>query len=410
MKYLGQIIKRSLKKGASDIHFKSGTKPIIRVRGELYSLDNNLETLDNEMIEHLAKDILNKEQWKEFLKAKEMDVAYSIAGIGRFRVNLFHQRGSISIVIRNIPFNIPSIDELNLPEMVQQIAHTERGLILVTGITGSGKSTTLASMINHINHTFKKHIITIEDPIEFLIRDKSSIISQREIGQDTNSFASALRSALRQDPDVILIGEMRDQETIETALTAAETGHLVFSTLHTSDAKESINRILGSFEPHQHHQIRLQLAASLKSIISQRLAKSIDQSSYYPAVEILINNDRIADMILNPSKTEEITTAIEQSHTSFGMQSFDQSLMRLISQGKIALKEALKLSTRPNDFELRYKGISNIRNSEYKNFENSTVGNVTEVLSDKLDIVPINEKDNEKTTKIRISKDRKSKK
>ncbi|MCB0378570.1 MAG: PilT/PilU family type 4a pilus ATPase, partial [Bdellovibrionales bacterium] len=288
---------------------------------------------------------------------KEIDLGYGVKGVGRFRVNIFQQRGSIRIVARVISDKVPEIEDLNLPQVVLDVANRERGLILVTGATGSGKSTTLAAMIQHINLHKNKHIITIEDPIEFLIRDHRSLISQREIGLDTTTFAAALRAALRQDPDVILIGEMRDKETIETALVAAETGHLVFSTLHTYDAQETINRILAVFEPHQQLQVRRQLAATLRAVISQRLATRKDGKGVIPVIEIMVNNARIREMIEDPEKTNLITEAIETSAKETGMQSFDQSLLDLVFNKSISLKEALTLSNHPDDFYLKYTGI-----------------------------------------------------
>ena len=273
-------------------------------------------------------------------------------------MNLFRQRGSVRIVARVISDVVPKLKDLNLPPIIESIANRERGLVLVTGVTGSGKSSTLAAIIDHINHTRSKHIITIEDPIEFLIRDKRCLISQREVGPDTTSFATALRAALRQDPDVILIGEMRDQETIETALTAAATGHLVLSTLHTFDAQETVNRILASFESYQQDQIRRQMAASLQAVISQRLARRKDKKGLIPAVEILVNNTRIREMIENPERTKLISEAIGNSAESTGMQNFDQSLLKLIRADKITLQEAMKLSNNPDDFYLKYSGVS----------------------------------------------------
>ena len=262
------------------------------------------------------------------------------------------------MVIRNIPFNVPNLDELGLPPIVKKITEIERGLILVTGITGSGKSSTLAAMIDQINQTQNAHILTIEDPIEFLIRDRKSIVSQRELGLDTSTFTSALRAAMRQDPDVILIGEMRDKETIEIALTAAETGHLVLSTLHTLDARETINRILGVFEPHQQDQIRRQLASCLKAVISQRLARRKDKSGFVPAVEILLSNQRVKEAIEDPAKTKDLETIIDESRDSAKMQTFDQSIMDLLTNDLIDYDEALRLSTNPEDFQLKYSGVA----------------------------------------------------
>jgi twitching motility protein PilT len=355
---LTEILTAALKKDASDVHLKAGLVPVIRKHGKLRPLASGLPVLSNREVEQIAAEILDEEQRAAFAKDKEIDVGYGISGVGRFRVNLFRQRGSIRIVIRNIPVVVPTIQELNLPGVIAKIADNERGLVLVTGITGSGKSSTLASMIDHINSTKNKHILTLEDPIEFLIKDRKSIISQRELGQDTRSLSAALRAALRQDPDVILIGEMRDRETMEIALAAAETGHLVFSTVHTLDAKETINRILSQFEPHQHDQIRRQLAAVLKAVISQRLARRKDKTGFVPAVEILISNQRVKEMIEDATKTNDLSNAIEEGREATGMQSFDQSLMDLLMHDLIDYDEALRLSSNPEDFQLRFSGVS----------------------------------------------------
>lgn len=355
---LNDILTIALKKQASDVHLKAGLVPVIRKHGKLRPLQTGVPQLSAQDIEDMANGILDDDQRAHFAKHKEIDVGYGISGLGRFRVNIFRQRGSVRMVIRNIPFNVPNIDELKLPEVIKKIAEYERGLVLVTGITGSGKSSTLAAMIDHINNTQNTHILTVEDPIEFLIRDRKSIVSQRELGLDTTTFSAALKSALRQDPDVILIGEMRDHETIEIALTAAETGHLVLSTLHTMDAQETINRILGTFEPHEQDQVRRQLAAVLKAVVSQRLARRKDKTGFVPAVEILVNNQRVKEMIEDANKTNEIRNAIEESRDSYGMVSFDQSLMDLLSQDLIDYDEALRLSTNPEDFQLRAAGVA----------------------------------------------------
>ncbi len=355
---LEEILSIAVKKSASDVHLKAGLVPVIRRHGKLRPLQQGLPQLSNEDIELMAQSIMDEQQRAAFVKNKDMDLGYGVSGLGRFRVNIFRQRGSTRMVIRNIPFNIPTIQELHLPEVVEKIADQERGLILVTGVTGSGKSSTLAAIIDHINATKNKHILTIEDPIEFLIRDRKSIISQRELGVDTNNFGNALRAALRQDPDVILIGEMRDRETIEIALVAAETGHLVLSTLHTLDAQESINRILSAFEPHQQGQIRIQLASVLKSIVSQRLARRKDKTGFVPAVEVLINNQRAREMIEDPAKTKELKIVIEESKDTLGMQSFEQSLTDLLTNDLIEFEEAMRLTNNPEDFALRFSGVA----------------------------------------------------
>jgi twitching motility protein PilT len=364
------ILTVALKKNASDVHLKAGLVPVIRKHGKLRPLQAGVPQITNEEIEKMAMELLDDEQKATFAKQKEVDVGYGVSGLGRFRVNIFRQRGSIRMVIRNIPYNVPTFEELGLPDILKTIAEYERGLVLVTGVTGSGKSSTLAAMVDYINNTQNAHIITIEDPIEFLIRDRKSIISQRELGLDTTTFKAALKAALRQDPDVILIGEMRDPETIDIAMTAAETGHLVLSTLHTSDAKESINRILGAFEPHQQPQVRRQFASTMKAVISQRLARRKDRLGFVPAVEVLINNQRVREMIEEPDRTGDIHIAIEESRDTFGMQSFDQSLMDLLTQDRIDYAEALRLSDNAEDFQLRAAGIDS-GNTDYS--DNSQV-------------------------------------
>ncbi len=355
---LDEILTLAIKKDASDVHLKAGLVPVIRKHGKLRPLQNGLPQLSNQDIEEMAYEMMDADQRKAYVLNKDIDLGYGVSGLGRFRINVFQQRGSTRMVIRNIPFQIPTTEDLNLPPIVKRIADLERGLILVTGVTGSGKSSTLASMIDHINSTKNKHILTIEDPIEFLIRDRKSIISQRELGVDTRSFAGALRAALRQDPDVILIGEMRDRETIEIAMVAAETGHLVLSTLHTFDAQESINRILTAFEPYQQEQIRLQLASVLKAVISQRLARRKDKQGFVPAVEVLLVNARAREMIEDPHKTKDLKSVIEESKDIMGMQSFDQSLFDLLAHELVEYDEALRLSSNPEDFQLKFSGVS----------------------------------------------------
>lgn len=352
------ILRLAMQKGASDVHLKAGIMPVIRRHGSLRPLAANLSPLNGKEIEQMAYSLMDDHQRRHFDEFKELDLGYGISGLGRFRVNIFKQRGTIRIVVRNIPHTIPTFEELNLPSIIKKISGYERGLILVTGITGSGKSSTLAAMIDDINRNKNKHILTIEDPIEFLVRDRKSIITQRELGVDSTSFSRALRAALRQDPDVILIGEMRDRETIEIALLAAETGHLVLSTLHTMDAPEAINRIIAAFEPHQQNQIRIQLASVLKAVISQRLAKRKDGSGFVPAVEVMINTPRIRELIEVPQKTTEIHQSIEEGQVAWGMQSFDQSLMELLSKGLIDIREALTLSSNPEDLKIRLSGVT----------------------------------------------------
>jgi len=307
-----------------------------------------------------------------FKENSEVDLAYSLPSVGRFRVNVFRQRGSIAIAMRTIPYRVKTIDELNLPPVLKTIATENRGMVLVTGSTGSGKSTTLAAMIDEINSTRTCHIITIEDPIEFLIRDKKSIISQREVGFDTRGFLTALRAALRQDPDVILVGEMRDLETMNTALQAAETGHLVLSTLHTTDVMETISRVLAVFPSAQETQIRFQLSTSLKAILCQRLIPRADGGGRVPAVEVLVNNARVLDCIREPKKTGEIPDVMTQSYTTYGMQSFDMSLTQLVANNLITVEAALENATNPGDFKLRLRGISGADEARYSEYREGT--------------------------------------
>ncbi len=353
---VNELLKAAHSQGASDLHLKVGSHPIFRINGELspFSTENRLSQEDTLKI---AFSVMSPGQREVFKKKNDIDLAYSVPGLGRFRCNIFIQRGTIGLVFRVIPMRIPTIEELLLPDVLKKISMESRGLILVTGTTGSGKSTTLASMLDNINTNKTEHIMTIEDPIEYLHRDKRSIVNQREIGNDTESFSKALRAALRQDPDVILVGEMRDFETIQTALTAAETGHLVLSTLHTIDAAETINRIISVFPPYQHKQVRMQLASVLKAIISMRLVPKIDGNGRVPAVEVLIATAMIKDCILDPEKSKMIPDVIAQGALHYGMQTFDQSLLNLYKGGLISYEEALRRATNPDDFALKIKGI-----------------------------------------------------
>jgi len=365
---LNGILEIALKGGASDIHLKPGLPPMFRLDGALVPLKNG-ERLAPDELQKIAFSIMSPVQKARFDETRELDLAYGIAGLGRFRVNVFQQRGSVGIVFRVIQFGVKSIDSLHLPKVIQDIAMEHRGLVLVTGTTGSGKSTSLAAMIDHINSHRTCHIMTIEDPIEFLIRDRRSIVNQREIGVDTQSFANALRAALRQDPDVILVGEMRDFETIETALTAAETGHLVMSTLHTLDATETINRIISVFPPYQQKQVRLQLAAILKAVISQRLVPRADGKGRVPALEVLMSTARVRECIADKDRTKEIHDAIAKGYTTYGMQTFDQSLMSHVKSGLVTYDEALKHVSNPDDFALRFRGIASTSDGTWDQFE-----------------------------------------
>ncbi|MBI5631929.1 MAG: type IV pilus twitching motility protein PilT [Nitrospirae bacterium] len=363
---VNELLREAHGQGASDLHLKVGTHPILRINGELAPLSSE-KRLSQEDTLKMAFAVMSPGQREIFKKRNDIDLAYSVPGLGRFRCNIFIQRGTVGLVFRVIPMRIPTIEELLLPDIIKKIAMEARGLILVTGTTGSGKSTTLAAMIDHINTGKTDHIMTIEDPIEYLHRDKRSIINQREIGSDTESFSKAMRAAMRQDPDVILVGEMRDFETIQTALTAAETGHLVLSTLHTSDAAETVNRIISVFPPYQHKQVRIQLASVLKGIISMRLVPKTDGKGRVPAVEVLIATATIKDCILDADKTKSINDAIAQGAIHYGMQTFDQSLFNLFKSGLISYEEALRRATNPDDFALKVKGIQSTSDISLEN-------------------------------------------
>src|SRR5512133_2547855 len=449
---LNEILQVALKAGASDIHLKAGLPPMFRVDGSLVPL-KDARRLAPEEIGRMALGIMNDFQREKYKQTNEVDLAYGVPGLGRFRVNVFQQRGTLGVVLRVIPFKIMSIEQLMLPKVLEKVAGEQRGLVLVTGTTGSGKSTTLAAMVDHINanetchimtiehpieilirdkrslvnqrevgvdtmsfgqalksalrqdpdvilvgemrdletietaltaaetghlvmstlHTLDAtetcHIMTIEDPIEFLIRDKRSIVNQREVGVDTMSFGQALKSALRQDPDVILVGEMRDLETIETALTAAETGHLVMSTLHTLDATETINRIISAFPPYPQKQVRLQLGSVRRGVISQRLVARADGRGRVPAIEVLLNTARVRELIEDKDRTKELADAISQGNVAYGMQTFDQSLMSLLRSHLITYEAALRQATNPDDFALRVSGVSGTSDSKWDSFE-----------------------------------------
>ena len=355
---IDDLLRMAISFGSSDLHLRAGAVPVIRVNGELRPMSGAMKLTQEETLE-MAFGMMSNRQKQHFKDVFEVDIGYGVTGLGRFRVNIFQQRNSIGIVARVISDNIKNFADLGLPPILNSIAEEMRGLILVTGTTGSGKSTTLAAMVDHINETRNCHIVTIEDPIEFLHKDKDSFITQREVDVDTRSFAEALRGSLRQDPDVILVGEMRDLETIETALVAAETGHLVLSTLHTLDAQETLTRIISAFPPYQQKAIRIQLAGLLKAVVSQRLMKSAGGSGRVPAVEVLISTPLIRDYILHEDKTSSIRDAISAGTSQYGMQTFDQSLFYLYSSGLITLEEALRGSTNPDEFRLRLAGIQN---------------------------------------------------
>jgi len=355
--HINQLLQTAVASGASDLHLKVGSYPMMRVNGTLVVASEE-KRLDRNDTEAIAQSILGRDHVEKFKQNQDVDLAYSIDGLGRFRCNVFQQRGTVGLVLRVIPTKIKSIDELNLPPVLKKIAQEERGLVLVTGTTGSGKSTTLAAMIDYINATRQAHVMTVEDPIEYLHRDNHSIVNQREISVDSPSFAHALRAALRQDPDVILVGEMRDLETVETALHAAETGHLVFSTLHTLDATETINRIIAVFPPHQQRQVRIQLSAVLKAALSQRLLPRADGLGRVAAVEVMTSTAFIRDCIIDKDKTSMIASAIAAGTSQYGMQTFDQAIFSLYSQGIVTLEEALRWASNVDDFKLKVQGIA----------------------------------------------------
>ena len=354
--HIDDLLRIAVERKASDLHLKVGNFPYLRVDGQLIAL-SDLKRLTAEDMLNMAFSMMSNRQKQKFKESAELDLAYGVAGLGRFRVNVFQQRGNVGLVLRVVPTKIRNFEELSLPKVINKICEERRGLVLVTGTTGSGKSTTLAAMVDRINATRTDHIITIEDPIEFLHRDKKGIVNQREVEVDTHNFSVALRAALRQDPDVILVGEMRDLETIGTALLAAETGHLVFSTLHTLDAVETIQRIIAVFPPPEQKQIRLQLAGTLKAVVSQRLVRKSDDVGRVPAVEVLISTAFVRDCIINPDKTRVIREAIAAGTSQYGMQTFDQSLYDLFSTNLITFDEALNNASNPDDFKLRVQGI-----------------------------------------------------
>jgi twitching motility protein PilT len=360
---LDRMLAAARKVGASDVHLKVGQAPILRIKGELRAV-KDVQPLSSELLSSFAMGMMNPKQKQIFEELREVDLAYSTPEGIRYRVNVFQQRGSIGVVCRIIPPEIPSFESLNLPQAVLRLAERSRGLILVTGVTGSGKSTTLAAMLDHINRSRACHILTIEDPIEYMFRDRRSVINQRELGLDTTTFARGLRAALRQDPDVILVGEMRDVETMEIALTAAETGHLVLSTLHTGDAVETINRIISVFPAHQQNQIRVQLASILVGAISQRLAVRADGKGMVPAVEILVATGRVRELVMDPERTREIYQAIANGREPYGMMSFDQSLAELVKNETITYDEALACSSNADDFALFFRGIEEGRTEQ----------------------------------------------
>ena len=353
---LQELLGECAKRKASDLHLKAGSRPILRVHGHL-EVQDDLEPISHDFVRRTAMTLLGEHRFGMLMEGKEMDVGYLLPGLGRFRVNMFLSQGEVRGVFRHVPQRIPAFQELHMPKVLDRLCMERRGLILVTGITGSGKSTTLAAVVDFVNKNRNDHILTIEDPIEFVHEDNKCVISQREIGQDSVSFATALRAALREDPDIILVGEMRDAETMEVALHAAETGHLVLSTLHTLNATETINRIISTFPPHQEDQIRDQLASVMQGIVSQRLVVRADGKGRVPAVEVMVGTGLIRDSIRASEKTSNIPTVIAAGQAQYGMQTFDQSLLQLHREELITYETARDAATNPDDFDLKVKGI-----------------------------------------------------
>ena len=354
---LDRVLQAARHLGASDVHFKAGLPPVFRIKGDLRTV-RDVPPLSREVVSEFAFSMMSDRLRDSFERTWDVDLAYSTQDGARYRVNVFQQRGNVGMVLRLIPPDVPPFEKLNLPQRVLQLADEERGLILVTGITGSGKSTTLAAMVDYINASRAAHIVTIEDPVEYAFRDRKSVINQREVGFDTTSFGKALRAALRQDPDVVLVGEMRDLETTDIGMTAAETGHLVLSTLHTVDASETINRVISLYPPHQQQQARLQLITVLKGVISQRLLSRADGTGMVPAIEILIATARVKELIADPKRTREIHDAIATGRDPYGMISFDQSLTELVHKKLVTYAEASAAATNPADFALHFRGVS----------------------------------------------------
>ncbi len=367
---INELLKIAVQQQASDLHLKVGNHPVLRINGRLHPLIDVSRLMQDDTAS-MAFSIMNARQKQRFKEDLEIDIGYSVPGLGRFRCNVFQQRGAVGLVLRVIPTQILGIRELMLPPVIEKIAEEQRGLVLVTGTTGSGKSTTLAAIIDYINERRAEHVVTIEDPIEFIHQDKKSLVNQRELDVDTRGFAPALRSALRQDPDVILVGEMRDYETIETALLAAETGHLVLSTLHTLDATETVNRIIAVFPPHQQKQIRIQLSQVLRAIISQRLMPRADGVGRVPAAEVLLATSYIRECIENKEKTKYIREQIALGTSQYGMQTFDQSLYHLYENGLITFDEALRRASNPDEFKLKVQGVQFTADAAREQMESS---------------------------------------
>jgi twitching motility protein PilT len=376
---LDAILREAVGRQASDIHLKTGAPPIFRINGTLTRWDDG-GVIDRDVMVALTQQLLDDYHVGRLKQDLQVDVGYGTPDLGRFRVNVFYQRGSLQAALRLIPARVRRVGELHLPPVIERIAEENRGLILVTGTTGSGKSTTLAAMIDHINRTTDKHIITVEDPIEYLHTDDLSVITQREIGADCQSFAAGLRGALRQDPDVILVGEMRDLETIETAILAAETGHLVMSTVHTLDATETVTRVISAFPEHARGQARLILASILKGAISQRLVPRADGTGMVPAVEVLVSTGLVKECIQLQERTRELRDVIARGYTTYGMQTFDQSLMALWKENLITFEEAMAQATNPDDFALKARGISSTSDARWDDFDRDETANAEESI------------------------------
>ncbi len=371
---IDELLKVAIERDASDLHIKAGEPPILRIHGTLIPLAG-LDRLTTKDIESMVGQLINESQRKKLEQEMDLDLAYSLSGYGRFRGSIFLQRGSLAVSLRIIPMAVKTIRELLLPQVIEKICDMPRGMVLVTGTTGSGKTTTLAAMIEHINANRREHIITIEEPIEYLHKDKKSIICQREVGWDVQTFNRGLRAALREDPDIILVGEMRDLDTIETAILAAETGHLVLSTLHTLDAVESVNRIIAAFPPHQQQQIRVQMGSIIRGVISMRLIPRADGNGRVPAVEVMIATPYIQDCILDPDKTYLIRDAIAAGVSEYQMQTFDQSIYHLYKSGYISFEQGILYSSNPDNFKLRVQGVQSTLDIALENME-TKMGNI----------------------------------
>jgi twitching motility protein PilT len=361
------VLQHMIQTNASDLHLKVGRAPTLRVDGQMVTIEG--APLKQEDLRSLAEQIMGPKNIKEFSDLKESDFALAVPGVGRFRVNAYQQRGTIAYAFRTVPFQAKTISELNLPTVCERIAMMPRGLVLVTGITGSGKSTALASMLHYINQNRHANVITIEDPIEFLHRDINCSINQREVGTDTGSFGQALRRVLRQDPDIILVGEIRDLETLDTALKAAETGHLVFSTLHTTDATQTVNRILSFYPPHQQTEVRYMLSNALRAIVSLRLVKRADKKGRVPAAEVLVNSEAVRDQMRDLTNALNLPMLIREGAVPYGMQSFDQSLMNWYEKGVISYEDALQAATSPSEFALRLQGVAASSDTSWDTFQ-----------------------------------------